>query len=396
MAFSQSTFARRATADEQVRRLYLDLLNRLPNNDEYQKSKKIIEQGRYEALVNALMKEDEYFSNLAGKIVKHYAPVPEKRSHDFITYKRLEKHIQSKYLGKKNDFRNFIEDLVQAKGIAYANQMVLFYSADEDSADMAARFSARILGVPLLCSRCHDHKIHADIKVDDFWSLAAFFEGMNKKIISDKEGLAEIEKQFKSKYKTRSEIGKEEYKHVMEWIETEKAGKSVYSSLTAEETLGQNISNTLKDKPRRRNNDDDTSLKAPQLFIYESNKALSKLKIEYELDGEKFTSRASHFKRGRRINDKDLPRDVLTKWMARREPLYVARAVTNWTTNWLYGRGWVMPAYDTYNVTGKLADALNKHAHKFMTSQFNIHTLVKSLLMAPIYREKSLLANDEE
>jgi len=403
IALISQTYAERANSDQQVRRLYLDLLNRLPSIEEYKMAKAAIDKGKYEALVNVLMKEEEYFGNLAAKIVKHYAPDKEKRSHNFVSYKRLEQHIQGKYLGKKNDFRDFVQDMMEAKGIAFTNQMVLFYSADEDSADMAARFSARVLGVPMLCARCHDHKIHPDINVDHFWSLAAFFQGMDKKVISTSEELAEIEKKFKNKYKTRSEIGKEEYDQIMHWISEEKARRSVYASLTSDETLGQDMSNTLTDaekKKKKKKKDDsmseDTGLKAPQLFIYEKNRSLSKLKIEYELDGKKYTSRPSHFKRDRKISDKDLPRDVLSKWMARREPLYMARAVTNWTTNWLYGRGWIMPAYDTYKSDGPQAVTLNKHAQTFMRSGFNIHSLVKALVMAPIYREKSLLRNDEE
>ena len=390
-------FAERASSEELVRRLYLDLLNRRPSVEEYKIAKEALDKGKYEAVVNFLMKEDEYFSNLASKVVTHYAPEPKKRSHNFVTYKRLEKHLKDKYLGKTHDFRDFVEDMMQAKGIAFANQMVLFYSAEEDSAEMAARFSARVLGVPMLCARCHDHKIHPDIKIDHFWSLAAFFEGMDKKIINTREQLKETEKLFTNKYKSRREIGKEEYDSIQQWIKSEKEGLSVYASLTAEESMGRDMSNTLNEMEKKNNNmEEQIALKAPMLFIYEKSRSLGKLKIEYEIDGKKFTSRASHFKRDRKLNDKDLPRDILTKWMARREPLYMARAITNWTTNWLYGRGWIMPAYDTYKAEGPQAVTMNKHAQALLSSKFNLHKLVKNLLMAPVYREKSLMSNDEE
>lgn len=82
--------------------------------------------------------------------------------------------------------------------------------------------------------------------------------------------------------------------------------------------------------------------------------------------------------------------------MAWKEPLYMSRAVANWVTNWLMGRGWIMPAYDTYKVEGPNAVQLDKYARAFMGSRFNIHFLVKSILMSPTYRMANTIKNDEE
>ena len=52
--------------------------------------------------------------------------------------------------------------------------MVLFYSNFEDSAKMTARLAASILGVPLKCAQCHDHK-YDPYTIKDHYAMAAFF-----------------------------------------------------------------------------------------------------------------------------------------------------------------------------------------------------------------------------
>lgn len=387
-----------ANSSELSRRIYLDLLDRTPTVEEYHRAKQIIESGKYASLVKELMTKEEYFNNLAGKMVKHYAPFKEERTHDFVSYKRLQNHIRQNYLGPKSDIRNFVNDLLTAKGVAAQNKMVLFYSNFEDSAKMTARMSASILGVPMKCAQCHDHKIHPDINVDHFWSMAAFFEGMDKKIISTMAGLKKFEKKLEDEEYAKM-LGKENLAKTRDWIKLENDEKSIYNSFSELENMGQSIKRyglTKEALDEVNFRDEDTPLKAPQLFINEYSRSIKALKIDYELDGEKYTSRASHFKRDRAISEKGRPRDVLSQWMSWKEPLYMSRAVANWVTNWFMGRGYIMPFYDTYKVEGPNGAQLDRYAQVFMRSKFNIHALVRAFVLSPTYRMKSKLKNDEE
>ena len=387
-----------ANPSELSRRIYLDLLDRTPTVEEYHRAKQIISSGKYASLVKELMTKEEYFDNLAGKMVKHYAPIREERTHDFISYKRLQNHIRQNYLGPKSDLRDFAYDLLTAKGVAAQNKMVLFYSNFEDSAKMTARLSAAVLGVPLKCAECHDHKIHPDISVDHFWSMAAFFEGMDKKIISTMADLKQFEKKLEDKEYSKL-LGKENLAKTLDWVKLENDEKSIYDSFSELENMGQSIKRyglTKEALSEVNFRGEDTPLKAPQLFINEYSKSIKTLKIDYELDGEKYTSKASHFKRDRVISEKGRPRDILGEWMSRKEPLYMSRAVANWVTNWFMGRGFIMPFYDTYKVEGPNGSQLDKYAQILMRSGFNIHALVRAFVLSPTYKMKSKLKNDEE
>lgn len=387
-----------ANASELSRRVYLDLLDRTPTVEEYYRAKKIIEEGKYASLVKELMTKEEYFNNLAGKMVKHYAPFKEERTHDFVSYKRLQGHIRDNYLGPKSDIRNFVNDVLTAKGVAAQNKMVLFYSNFEDSAKMTARLAASVLGVPMKCAQCHDHKIHPDINVDHFWSMAAFFEGMDKRIISTMAGLKKFEQQLGDE-KYAKMLGKETLAKTQEWIKLENDEKNIYDTFSELENMGQAIKRyglTKEALDEVDFDDEDTPLKAPQLFINEYSKSIKALKIDYELDGHKYTSTASHFKRDRSISETGRPRDILSKWMSWKEPLYMSRAVANWVTNWFMGRGYVMPFYDTYKVEGPNGAQLDRYAQIFMRNKFNIHALVRAFVLSPTYRMKSKLKNDEE
>ena len=310
---------------------------------------------------------------------------------------------EQNYIGKKSDFRAFVNDMMRARGIAAQNPMVLFYSMDEDSNLMTGRFSAQVLGVPMKCAQCHDHKIHPDIVHDQFWSMSTFFLGMDKRIVGDIQALKKLEgvmmKVADRKVKDKLEFEKEEIEKINQWIALEKEDKNIYSSLNEMQTYGQSMGHGVSDYAIDEydlDDEDKVMLMAPQLFIGEYKKNLAGLKVDYELDGVKFSSTASHFKRDRKLSETARPRDTFSQWMAWKEPLYMSRAVANWVTNWLMGRGWIMPAYDTYKVEGPNAVQLDRLAKTFQGSRFNIHVLVKTILMSPTYRMANSIKNDEE
>ena len=85
-----------ASPDSLARRLYLDLFSRAPEVAEYEEAVKLIKEKKYEYLVNKMMNDPEYMMTLAHKIVNHYAPPKEIRTHNFLSYKILEDHVRTK------------------------------------------------------------------------------------------------------------------------------------------------------------------------------------------------------------------------------------------------------------------------------------------------------------
>ncbi|MCM8532602.1 MAG: DUF1549 domain-containing protein, partial [Lentisphaeraceae bacterium] len=240
-----------ANPDSLARRIYLDLFNRIPEVAEYEEAVKLIQEKKYELLVNKMMNDQEYQMTLASKIVNHYAPPKEIRTHNFLSYKILEDHVRSKYIGPKSDFRTFVLDMMRARGIAAQNPMVLFYSFDETKELMTGRFSAQVLGVPMKCAQCHDHKIHPDIVHDQFWSMSTFFMGMDKKLVGDIQQLKKLEgvmaKVSDKKAKKTMQFEDDEVYKINQWIALEKEDKNIYSSLNEMQTYGQSMGHGVSD-----------------------------------------------------------------------------------------------------------------------------------------------------
>ena len=55
------------------------------------------------------------------------------------------------------------------------NPLVRFYSQDDTPTSLTDRFTERVLGMPLGCAQCHDHKFYPELLQKDYWGLAGFF-----------------------------------------------------------------------------------------------------------------------------------------------------------------------------------------------------------------------------
>ncbi len=395
---------RNAPADALTRRIYLDLFNRLPNNAEFDNGVQLIDNGNYSQLVDIMMKSQEFQLNLASKVVKHYAPPLNFRNHDLIDYKRLETHIKDNYLKPGKDFRVFLEDMLKARGVAIYNPMVLFYSDKETPSVITSRFTERVMGVPMGCAECHDHRIHPDIKITDFWSLAAFYQGFEKSYIINEamlEGLASKleEKNKDGKNKIYDQLGQDEYKRILAWIDAERKGKSIYDELSETSKLGvdpTNMISSLADAEKKKMMLEDVpTLLAPQLYLYEDKKRLNAMEISYPVKGVPHTAKARLFREERGIAETKTPRDVLAKWMANRQGKYVSRAVANWVGNWLLGRALALPVNDVYDMKNA-SPQLVGFAEILEKEKWDINDLVRSIVLSPAYRLPSATENDEE
>ncbi|MDD7984732.1 DUF1553 domain-containing protein [Lentisphaera marina] len=384
--------AKEESADRLVRRLYLDTQNRLPNVAEYYSAKDKIQKGQYENLVNDLIKTDDFKENLAAKIVNHYAPSRKDRDQHPLIYRQLQAYIKDNYASSKDDFRKFIKDMMSADGISARNPMVLFYTGEEDSKMMAGRFTENVWGITIACAECHDHKYYPELKHKNFWSMATLFEGMDKRYVKTDKELRALKKQIAKSYKNQSALG-EEYKDVLDWISLEEKGENIYDEMSYEQSRGQQLN--MKFEMDQMSSD--KALLAPQLYIFEKERRLTHLKLEYVAEEKKYTARPRLlFGPDRALHITKSARTYLAEWMAYKKPLYFSRATSNWVAHWLIGRGIVMPANDVYGANHDNGKRLDAYAKKFVESKFDLHTLVKSFLISDIYKMSSSEKSDEE
>ena len=385
--------AKQDNADRLIRRLYLDIQDRLPSVSEYQSAKeRLTSNEAYRSLVDDLMADPRFSQNLSRRIITHYAPPLSERDPHPVMYRRLAKHIEKTYAKPKDDFRVFINDMWKADGISFKNQMLLFYNKTEGSKEMASRFTEKTLGITIGCAECHDHKFYPDLKHQMFWSLATFFEGMNKQYIESSVDLKLLDRKVGESRKSRLALG-DEYEDVLYWIKQEKEGKNIYDELTSKERMGQYFDDESESEEMM----EGIPLLAPQLYIYEGEKLITRLNIKYTVEGKEYRARPRlPFGSDRPIYKTETPREYLANWIAYKKPHYFARATTNWISHWLLGRGLVMPANDVYGNLGEQGLRLDAFAKKFRDSNFQVHHLVRELLNSSIYKMASAEKSDEE
>ena len=355
-----------ASPQELTRRLYLDLYERLPDINEYDKSVAMIKKGKYKDLVKKMLSADEFRFTLAKKIVKHYSSTMNRNQAFGESF--LVEHVKKTYTGKNADFRKFLKDFTTANGIPYSNPMVSFYATDELAPDLAGRYAERVLGLPYGCARCHDHKDHDEIKQKDFWELASYFNATNKARVQQKRQLTFIKSRL-DRGEPEKLFGKDNYSKIKEWFKAEEAGKNIYLT---KYTGGEMMMRRMGGNPDR--------VKAPQILLFENTVDMGRLKIRYKVEKEVKETKPQLPGKKSFAKGTGRPREMLADWVTSASNPYTYKAVTNWVTHWIMGRGWVMPVTDIYGGVGDAKAQLTSYSNRFANNKYRIVKLVESLL----------------
>ena len=215
---------------------------------------------------------------------------------------------------------------------------------------------------------------------------------MEKQYVKTDKELGDLKKKVNKSYRSQQALG-DEYKYVLDWIDLELKGENIYDEISYKDSRGQSLSKKFDINEMT----NDKLLKAPQLFIFEKERRLTHLKLEYVVEGKNYTGRPRLlFGSNRPIHRTESPRTYLAEWMAYKKPQYFSRATANWVSRWLLVTSIVMPANDVYGDNGEHGKRLDLYANIFKNKGFKIHELVKSILLSDMYLLKSSEKSDEE
>jgi len=169
---------------EWCRRVYLDLIGRIPTVDEVLQYKNDSSHNRQSVLVDRLLGE-EYTREYA----KHWANVwttiliGRDTNNRMIDRDGMRKYLQTAW--KANiPYDQFVEELLTATGGNTAREdATLFNGATNflsgklaDGGLQATAKTAQIfLGLQVQCTQCHNHPFNSGVKQNQFWELNAFF-----------------------------------------------------------------------------------------------------------------------------------------------------------------------------------------------------------------------------
>ena len=173
-----------ATELEWCRRVYLDLIGRIPTVDEVLRYKNDHSRDKQAVLVDRLL-GDEYVREYAKHWSNVWTTVLIGRDADnrMVDRSGMRKYLQSAW-ESNIPYDQFVEELLTATGDnAERDEATIFNGATNflsgklgDGALQATAKTAQIfLGLQVQCTQCHNHPFNSGVKQNQFWELNAFF-----------------------------------------------------------------------------------------------------------------------------------------------------------------------------------------------------------------------------
>lgn len=171
--------------EEFVRRVYLDVVGRLPTIPEAQTFLADKRADRRTLLIDALLEHPDFadFWSLkwADLLRVRKTKVSEPGVHKF--HRWIEQAVRDNM-----PYDEFARRLVTASGSTLANPAANFYRTAADVNDCTETASQLFLGVRMQCAKCHNHPFERWTQ-DNYYGVAAFFTRVQRKKTSDENDL---------------------------------------------------------------------------------------------------------------------------------------------------------------------------------------------------------------
>jgi Protein of unknown function (DUF1549)/Protein of unknown function (DUF1553) len=169
------------TNDEEfIRRIYLDVLGRLPNPGSIREFITSKVQNKRGLLIDALLANPDYAENWARywrDVISYRSP---NENDNQVNYPAFEKWLGGQFAANK-PWDEIATAIITATGRNDENGATGFALAEEGSpVEMAGEVSRVFLGVQIQCAQCHDHPSDP-WKRQQFHEFAAFFTGVKSK-----------------------------------------------------------------------------------------------------------------------------------------------------------------------------------------------------------------------
>jgi len=156
-----------------VRRVYLDILGRVPTRQEFLDFAESAREDKREALIDELLLQPGYASHLFN----YFADMFRLNDDDFNQGIRMDPYIHwwREQLRQNRPYDEIVTEMVTAEGNVGQNPASGFILRDTGMEfDAFANFGQVMLGIDISCAQCHDHPFDEWTQMD-FYRMAAFF-----------------------------------------------------------------------------------------------------------------------------------------------------------------------------------------------------------------------------
>ncbi len=160
-----------------MRRVYTDLIGRLPSATEAREFLDSESEHRRESLVAELLERPEYVDHWASQWADLLRPNPYRVGIKAVL--NYDNWIRQQFRDNV-PYDRFVKQLVTAKGSTWRNGSVTLYRDRRSPDEMATLVSQLFLGIRLECAKCHHHPFEKWSQ-QDFYQFAAYFSRVDHK-----------------------------------------------------------------------------------------------------------------------------------------------------------------------------------------------------------------------
>ena len=162
-----------------LRRVYLDVIGRVPTIGEYNQFFELDAKDRRSKLIDELLDSREHALHMGGIWKRVLVPDDETAISRLGGAGKLEQWLSDAF-AENLPYDKLVKQLLLAEGRVNESGPLLFYAAAKMNAEeLAARTSRTFLGMRMECAECHDHPFD-QWSQEDFWSLAAYFAQISR------------------------------------------------------------------------------------------------------------------------------------------------------------------------------------------------------------------------
>ncbi len=160
-----------------LRRVYLDLIGRMPTVDEARAFLAETASDRREQLIDRLLEHPEYAEHWANKWADLLRPNPY-RVGIKATF-NYDAWIRDAFR-KNKPYDQFVRELITAQGSTFRHGATTLFRDRRSPDELTTIVSQLFLGIRLECAKCHHHPFEV-YGQEDFYSFAAYFAKVGRK-----------------------------------------------------------------------------------------------------------------------------------------------------------------------------------------------------------------------
>ena len=166
-----------------IRRAYLDIVGKLPDEDSYHKFINDKSAGKREKLVDELLQMPEFVDVWVMK----WSELLQIRSNNNFSYKStlLYYNWLKKKLTENVPIDKIAVDLLSSSGSTFKAPATSFYTIERDKLKLTENIAQIFMGTRIQCAQCHNHPFDR-WTMNDYYSFSAFFSQFRTKNDEDK------------------------------------------------------------------------------------------------------------------------------------------------------------------------------------------------------------------